>query len=221
MPTIAIIGAGPGLGLSLARAFGRHGHQVALISRSESALAGYVTALARDGITVGGFAADAGSPGSLSDALGKAADRFGGIDVLEYSPYAGLATTDPAAMTVEDLRPHIETQLYGAVTAANAVLPGMLERGAGTLLFTSGGGSVNPYPFLASMNAAQAAVRNWALNLHNVVAGKGVYVAHVAINTMISAEATEGIPNTHPDDLAAIYWDLHTARTGAERIVPG
>jgi NAD(P)-dependent dehydrogenase (short-subunit alcohol dehydrogenase family) len=38
MPTIAIVGAGPGMGLSIAKAFGSHGFQVALISRSKDNL---------------------------------------------------------------------------------------------------------------------------------------------------------------------------------------
>jgi NADP-dependent 3-hydroxy acid dehydrogenase YdfG len=220
MPVIGIVGAGPGLGLSIARVFGRHGYHAALISRNESTLAGHVATLSGEGITAEGFAADAGSPASLSVALGKAVDRFGEIDVLEFSPYAGLAMTDPATMTVDDLRPQVETLLYGAVSAAQAVLPGMLARGEGTLLFTAGGGSISPYRMLASMNAAQAATRNYALNLHNVLADKGVYVAHVAINTMIAAESREGYPHAHPDDIAAVYWDLHSTRTDAERTFP-
>jgi short-subunit dehydrogenase len=40
MPTIAIVGAGPGLGLSIAKVFGRNAFQVALISRTQSTLDG-------------------------------------------------------------------------------------------------------------------------------------------------------------------------------------
>jgi NADP-dependent 3-hydroxy acid dehydrogenase YdfG len=220
MPVIAIVGAGPGLGLSIAKVFGRHGYQIALISRNETHLAGHVATLSGEGITAEGFAADASSPESLSAALGKAADRFGGIDVLEFSPIAGLAMTDPVTLTVDDLRAHVETLLYGAVSAAQAVLPGMIARGEGTLLFTGGGGSISPYPMLAGVNAAQAATRNYARNLHNVLADKGVYVAHVAISILIAAESPEGYPHAHPDDIAAIYWDLHAARTEAERTFP-
>ena len=38
MPVLAIVGAGPGLGLSIAKVFGSHGFSVALISRSEEKL---------------------------------------------------------------------------------------------------------------------------------------------------------------------------------------
>lgn len=42
MPVIAIVGAGPGLGLSIARRFGRQGFAVALISRTPIPLAVYI-----------------------------------------------------------------------------------------------------------------------------------------------------------------------------------
>ena len=51
MPTIAIVGAGTGLGLSLARTFGAQGFSVALISRNEAKLDALVAELASDGIT--------------------------------------------------------------------------------------------------------------------------------------------------------------------------
>ncbi|WP_256122565.1 SDR family NAD(P)-dependent oxidoreductase [Streptomyces sp. LUP47B] len=77
----------------------------------------------------------------------------------------------PSESTVENLQPQIEYNFYGAVTAARAVLPAMREAGAGTLLFTTGGGSINPVPMLGNVNAAAGALRNWVLNLHNELAG--------------------------------------------------
>ena len=38
MPTIAIIGAGPGLGLALAKKFGQNGYNAALIARNPDTL---------------------------------------------------------------------------------------------------------------------------------------------------------------------------------------
>lgn len=167
MPTIAIVGAGPGLGASIAKV-------------------------------------------------------FGSVDVLEYSPYAGLTAVTPTEVTVDNLRPAIEHGLYGAVAAVQAVLPAMLDTGAGTLLFTTGGGSINPYPMLATVNAAGAALRNWAINLNGALADRGVYAAIVAINVFIGAEPpAPGIPYAHPDDIAHVYWTLHTDRSQAEYAVTG
>jgi NADP-dependent 3-hydroxy acid dehydrogenase YdfG len=221
MPTIAIVGAGPGLGLSLAKVFGAHGHGVALISRSRAKLDGLVGTLAEAGVTAEGFPADASDHAQLAGALTAAADRFGGIDVLEFSPYAGLVRVQPAEVTVENLRGPLDELLLGAVTAVQAVLPGMLERGKGTLLFTTGGGAINPYPMLSTLNIAQAGLRNWVHNLHNTLADKGIYAATVAINVMIAERAPAGYPHRSPDDIAAAFWDMHTGRTESEIVING
>ena len=86
MPTIAVVGAGPGMGLSIARTFGSRGFDVALLSRSQDNLDAHGAALAADGITAKGFPADVLDTDSLTGALETAAAHFGRIDVLEYSP---------------------------------------------------------------------------------------------------------------------------------------
>lgn len=219
MPTIAIVGAGPGLGLSIAKVFGGHGFDVALISRSKDNLDVLVAELAAAGITAAGFPADVADAAQLTAALQAAIERFGGIDVLEFSPHAGLSMTSPKDVTIATLSPQIGSLLYGAVAAVQAVLPGMLAAGSGTLLFTTGGGAVDPYPMLADANIAQAGQRNWAINLHRTLADEGIYVANVAINLMIGSEAPAGVPHRAPDDIALDYWSLHTTRTQAEHFI--
>ncbi|MEU9203496.1 SDR family NAD(P)-dependent oxidoreductase [Streptomyces sp. NPDC048332] len=221
MPTIAIVGAGPGLGLSIAKVFGSHGFDVALISRSKDKLDTLVAELAGSGVTAQGFPADVADPDGLTGALQAAVARFGRIDVLEFSPHAGLTMTAPQDVTLDNLRPQIDSLLYGAVAAVRTVLPGMLAAGSGTLLFTTGGGAIAPYPMLADANIAQAGQRNWALNLHNTLAEQGIYVANVAINLMIGtrAQAPEGVPFRAPDEIALDYWDLHTERTRPEHLI--
>jgi NAD(P)-dependent dehydrogenase (short-subunit alcohol dehydrogenase family) len=112
-------------------------------------------------------------------------------------------------VTVDNLQPQIEYTLYGAVAAAQAILPAMRKAGAGTLLFTTGGGSVSPVPAFGNVNAAAAALRNWVINLHNELADTGVHAAHVAINTWIGDGGPPGFPTATPEQIAPLYWDLH------------
>lgn len=223
MPTLTIVGAGPGLGLAIARLFGAHGYQVALIARNNNKLATLVGQLEQDGITAAGFAADVTDRPRLTAALAEAAAHFGPIDVVEYSPAPtppapgtlapDLVVAGPTEVTVENLQPQIEYYLYGAITVAQAVLPAMRAAGTGTLLFSTGGGSISPNTALANVNAPQAALRNWVLNLHNALADDGVYAAHVAISAWIGS----GAPGTDPAEIAPLYWDMHTTRRDAER----
>ncbi len=163
---------------------------------------------------------------SLTAALEAATSRFGAIDVLEYSPaphspVPGITLAAPSEVTVENLQQQLEYYLYGALHAAQVVLPAMREAGAGTLLFTTGGGSIDPVPMLGNVNAAAAALRNWVLNLNKELSGTGVYAGHVAISVWIGNEGPEGIPSAEPDQIAPLYWDLHEARDRAELVFTG
>lgn len=89
MPTIAIVGAGPQLGLAIARTFGTRGYDVALIARNLAKLENLAGELAADGITAAAFPADVLDRDALTQSLKDAAARFGSIDVLEYSPVGG------------------------------------------------------------------------------------------------------------------------------------
>lgn len=219
MPTIAIVGAGKGLGRSIAREFGKRDFSVALISRSQGNLDALAEELASEGIEAAGFAADVFDRASLTTALNEAKSRFGTIDVLEYSPAAhdmpaGLELSGPDGMTPEQVQGPMDLQFYGALAATNAVLDDMLTAGSGTLFYTTGASSVHPSPMMGNFGAAAAALRNWALNLHQVVGPKGVYVAHVPIAVYIG----QGGPESEPDAIAQSYWQLYQEREIAERI---
>ena len=226
MPAIALVAAGPRLGLSLGKIFGTHGFDVALIARSRERLGELTGKLAAEGVTAAGFPADVTDRCALAAALDSAAAMFGGIGVTHYSsPGAGttqtLRSTGPLDVTVDNLRPQMECVCYGAITATRAVLPAMLAAGTGTLLYTTGGSSVTPAPVFVTPGMAGAALRKWVLTLNGALAGSGVYAGHVAIGTWIAGtpETPEGAPLKEPDDIARLYWDLHTNREPADHLI--
>ncbi|MGW0202432.1 SDR family NAD(P)-dependent oxidoreductase [Nonomuraea sp. NPDC003201] len=221
MPSIAIVGAGPGVGLAIARTFGSRGFDVALIARNRDKLDDLVGQLDAEGITAAAFPADVLDHDALTQALKDATTRFGGIDVLEYSPAGSIESmtlTAPSETDPSDVQWGMDFLLYGAIAATRAVLPAMREADAGTLLYTNGGGSVDPNPMLGNVNAAQAALRNWVLNLHKELAGTGVQAAHVAIGVWIGTDGPPGAPTASAEDIAPLYWDLHTRRDEVERV---
>ena len=113
----------------------------------------------------------------------------------------------------------LDFQLYGAIAATRAVLPAMREAGSGTLLYTTGAGSIDPVPQIGNINAAAAALRNWVINLHKELAGTGIQAAHVAIDVSVNTPAFPGAPTAPAEQIARVYWELHAAnRDDAERI---
>ncbi|MFF2087879.1 SDR family NAD(P)-dependent oxidoreductase [Nocardia sp. NPDC058176] len=97
MTTIAIIGAGPGLGLATARRFGREWFSVALISRSQNKLDRLVDELAADATTAAGYPADVQNRTTLAAALDKDSSELGPIEVLQYSPVPARNSCDPSS----------------------------------------------------------------------------------------------------------------------------
>ncbi len=219
MPTLAIVGAGPGLGLSIARRFGREGFAVALFARSPDKLALLVAELVAVGVTARAYPADVTVPDSLTGALVAAERELGPIDVLEYSPApagpssATLAPVTATELTVDSVAPQIQYYFYGAISAIQAVLPQMRARRSGTILVTTGASS-GPllHPPFGNIAAATGALRNWVLNLHEALRDDDVYAAHVAIAAWIG----HGGPDSDPDRIADQYWDLYQRRDQAE-----
>jgi NAD(P)-dependent dehydrogenase (short-subunit alcohol dehydrogenase family) len=215
MSTIVIVGAGPGLGRSIAARFGKEGFTVALFARSKENLDSLVEDLRSQQIEAHGFVADITDRPSLVSAFAAAKAQLGPIDVLEYSPApagpaaTALAPVEATAVTVENVQPQIEYYLYGGITAVQQVLPEMQASGAGTILVTTGASSgplVHP-PF-GNIATASGALRNWTLHLNAALKPQGVYAAHVAIAAWIG----HGGPKSQPDAIAEAYWQLYTNR---------
>ncbi|MFJ1967152.1 SDR family NAD(P)-dependent oxidoreductase [Streptomyces sp. NPDC087903] len=222
MTSIAIIGADPQMGMAIARTFGSQGLDVALISRKRERLDSLVATLTAEGITAAAFPADVLDHAALTQALKDAAARFGGIDVLEYSPLAMESTVlaTPAESDPSHIQHEIEVQLYGAMAATKAVLPAMREAGTGTLLYTTGAGSLDPLPMVGNVNAAAAALRNWVVNLHKELDGTGVQAAHIAIDVALGGASIDpALKAATPEAVSSVYWDLHTTKRDQAEIV--
>jgi NAD(P)-dependent dehydrogenase (short-subunit alcohol dehydrogenase family) len=216
--TIAIVGAGPGLGLSIARRFGAEGFQVALVARNSAKLANLVTELRKDRIIADVFVADVTDEVAVAAAFSDIATCFGQIDVLEYSPVA--IPTDPAefarlnvvALTSAVAQRAFAVMALGAVTSVAQVLPGMLKRGEGTILITMGPSAKGFMPRVGAWGMAGSAVRNYARTLGTAVRGQGVFVASVCLGVGIK----KGDPFGDPDRLAETYMRLYRDRAPNE-----
>ncbi|MHB9849464.1 SDR family NAD(P)-dependent oxidoreductase [Streptomyces krungchingensis] len=211
MTTIAIIGAGPGLGAAVARRFGREGYDVALVARDQGRLDALADRLAADGVRARGFAADVRDPKALAAALDAATAMLGPIEILQYSPVPHRDFMRPVLDTgPEDLVGPIEFSLYGPVTAVRHVLPGMRALGSGTVLFVNGGSAVVPHAERAGTSIAFAAEGAYARLLHDTLAPEGIHVAQLIIPGAI-------VPGHHRKDptvLAETLWRLHHERHG-------
>ncbi len=77
--TIAVLGAGPGLGNHIGKEFGNHGFRVVLLARREDALKQYVRELAESGIESDYHVVDCSDNDSIQSALSEISQKYGGI----------------------------------------------------------------------------------------------------------------------------------------------
>lgn len=218
MTTIAIVGAGPGLGQATARRFGREGFAVALISRTQKNVDRLAAELEDEGITARGYAANARDPQSLHVALDTAAADLGVVEVLQYSPVPAKEFMKPVLETsADDLAGPVEQSVYGPVTAVQRVLPGMRGLGRGTVLLINGSSAVAPNGNVAGTSVAFAAESAYGRMLHDALAPEGIHVAQLIIPQGIGG----GEPDHEPDALAETIFSLHRDRGEYRSFVGG
>ena len=213
--SMLIIGAGPNLGLAIARRFGREGFAVGLVSRTQSRLDDLAARLQNDGITAAGVAAEIRDAPALQAAIATLADHLGPVEVLEYSPLPAREFMKPILQTtVEDVRAPLEFSVLGAVAAAQAVIGPMREAGRGTILYTTGGAAIKPSPERAGVGVSFAGEVAYARMLHEQLTADGVHVAHTAIAGRIASGADH-----EPDDVAEVLWRHHADRNGFQTLL--
>jgi NADP-dependent 3-hydroxy acid dehydrogenase YdfG len=206
--SIIIVGAGANLGAAVARRFGREGMPVGLIARDADKLQALTGELRGEGITADFASADIRDADALSRAIAGLAERLGPVEVLEYSPLPAREFMKPILeTTVDDVRGPLEFSVLGAVAAATAVVGPMLDAGRGTILFTTGGAAVNPYPLRAGVGISFAGEVAYARMLHDEVRDRGIHVGHTAIGGRIAPGADH-----EPADVAEVLWRHHTER---------
>ncbi|MDX3229888.1 SDR family NAD(P)-dependent oxidoreductase [Streptomyces sp. ME19-01-6] len=202
MPGAVIIGAGPGIGQSVARRFAREGLPIALVARSEKTLTAAAETLSPTGVPVTSLVADSSDEHALRAALDAAIEEFGLPDVVVYN--AAIIQSD--SLGELSVSAHLEAwavNVVGAITAAAHVVPAMAERGSGSFLIT--GGMPEPKPEYVSLSLGKAGVRSLVTLLGEQYGASGVHVATVTVDGPVA-------PGTDfdPDLIAEHYWRLHT-----------
>jgi NAD(P)-dependent dehydrogenase (short-subunit alcohol dehydrogenase family) len=199
-PLAVIVGAGPGIGLAVARRFALGGFAVAMVSRPADPLAVFQAALEAPALVLG---ADLARAEPLREAL-AAIEAWGGApEALVYNASAG--TPGPAAeLDPAQLQADLRVNVGSALAAARWALPAMRQAGRGTLLFTGGGLALRPQAGLASASLGKAALRSLALSLAQELEPEGIHAATVTVCGFVQP----GTPFA-PELIAQAFRELH------------
>lgn len=219
MKTLAIVGAGKGLGLSIAKSFGKRGFQVALVARNVAKLQDMVDELKADGIEAAYFVADIFNKEQIAQAMTNMKEKYGQIDVLEFSPTAGnYPPTSVLELTAENARDAFEANVVSAIHVVNTVLPDMLARKEGALLFTSGLSAMYPVSMMGNIGIALSGLRNYVANLHTSLSAQGIFVGHRSLGLLIKESGTGAIND--PDVIAEMWYQAYVEKNVWEEEYP-
>ena len=208
MPHLLVIGAGPGIAAATARRLGGDGYAVSLVARREAPLAELGSTLRADGVPVRWATADAAVPDELTDAAQGLLDATGPVDVLLYNVSIGRQAGIPE-LSPEDLLTDLAAGAVGLQAAVRAVLPGMRERGSGTVLVTGGGSADRPMTSMATLGVQKAALRALAQVQAQALAPEGVHVATVTIRGLVGEDR-----QITPERIADLYAELVAETAG-------
>jgi len=201
MPGAIVIGAGPGIGASVARRLAREDLPVAVVARSPASVEGTLASLAGTATETLGITADVTDEPALRAALDQVHHRFGTPDVLVYN--AALIQWDVVgALTAAQHLDAWAVNVVGAITAVTQLGPAMAAAGRGTILLT--GGMPEPVPDVTSLSLGKAGVRALTELLARAYEPSGVHVATVTVAGAVAPDSA-----FDPDDIAEEYWRLH------------
>lgn len=201
--SVMIVGAGPGLGQALARAFAQVGHPIALFARQRDRLDTLVAELEGESHRVSGYGVDVTIAHELRTAIEQAATELGPPSALVYNAFA-VQPDRPSELSAQALSDVLAVDVLGAVTAVNAFRP-LLDDSGGTVLLTGGGLALQPSAQLASLSIGKAALRAYAQVLHEEQAPRGVHVSTVTIAGALQA----GDDRFDPHQVAETFLGVH------------
>jgi 3-oxoacyl-[acyl-carrier protein] reductase len=192
MPRVALItGASRGIGAATARVLAARGFRVAVNHRASGEQAEEVVAGIR---SAGGEAvairADVTAPGDVSAMAEEIAQRWGGVDVLVHNALIPFVVTSFADLTWEQLGGKLDNELHAAYSLTKAVVPGMISRKYGRLIFLSTGLSRRPRDGMIALGTAKAALDQFVRYVALELAPHGITANLVAPATVSGTRVT-------------------------------
>jgi NAD(P)-dependent dehydrogenase (short-subunit alcohol dehydrogenase family) len=175
---IVVVGAGPGLGASVARRYGREGYDVALLSRDAGELERLGAALQAEGVTTGWTALDVTDDTALADAVTRFGDHAGRIDVLHFNP-STFRQKGPLTLTPDELLADVRLGVGALLVALQAARPFMTAGGRVTA--TGSMAADAPWHEAASLGVQKAGLRNLVRSIDAALGPDGIRAVSVTV----------------------------------------
>src|SRR5277367_2798506 len=208
-----IIGVGPGLGAALARRFAAN-YAVATVARNGDKLLDFAKEISAAGGTSLVVPANVSKEDEIAGAFERIRRELGDTDVLLYNaamrPFGTLMDTTPRIFENT-----WRVGSFGAFLAAQQVVPAMLQKHRGVILFTGATAGVKPFANSAAFGPAKFAMRGLAQVMARDLGPKGIHVAWINVDGLIDMPfIRQRLPHLKDEDklkpsaIADTYWHL-------------
>ena len=188
MAVALITGASRGIGAATALVLAEHGYKVVVNHRASAPQAEDVVATI---VAAGGEAvaikADVTEPDDVATMVDEINQRWGGVDVLVHNALTPYDITSFADLSWEQLGGKLDTELRAAFLTTKAVVPGMISRGHGRLIYLSALLSRRPRDGMITLGTAKAALDQFVRYVALELAPHGITANLVAPTTVEGA----------------------------------
>ncbi|MCU0295970.1 MAG: SDR family oxidoreductase [Candidatus Nanopelagicales bacterium] len=150
-----VLGVGPGLGMSLARAYAETGRSVAVVALHQEQADDFARELGGGAV---GFAGNLGDSAQVKAVIEAAAERLGPPDIVHYNASL-LVEGPPTAVSLDAVESAWRVGCLGAWSALQAAAPLMDEGSA--FFATNSGVSIDPWSGGSVLSSAKAALRSF------------------------------------------------------------
>lgn len=175
-PLAVVTGASSGIGYELAVQFVEHGYDV-VVAAEDTAIQRAAADLRRDGgPEVYPVQVDLATPDGVRRLAGEVTGLGRPVDALALNAGRGAGGDFVGGTDLADELTVIDLNVRSTVHLAKLLLPDMVRRGAGRVLFTSSIAATMPGAYQAVYNASKSFVQSFAEGVRNELKDSGVTV---------------------------------------------
>ena len=188
-----VLGAGAGIGGTVARRFAASGYHSVLCRRSDDeGLKRLVAGIHASGGAATGRLLNAVEDGAIEDCVAQVERDIGPIAVVLFNLGAQIGHRSLEDTSLKTFELGWRMACFGLFRAARAVMPLMARRGGGAFLVTSATAAVRGNAGQHSHAAAMGGRRMLCQTLNAEYAARGIHVAHILIDGAVDAPDTLG-----------------------------
>jgi len=192
-PVCLVLGAGAGIGGTVATRFAQEGYHSCLCRRSDQkGLDKLVGNIKTEGGSASGYLLNAIEDNVIEDLITSIESEIGPIEVLVYNLGAQTGMKLLQETTHKEFEWGWRMANFGLFRAAKVICPLMEERGKGTILVTSATAAMRGNKTQHSHASAMGGRRMLCQSLNAEFSSKGIHVAHIIIDGAVDAPDTLG-----------------------------